>query len=456
MERVFAARSDRTLWPAALLLAFSIALGGGGSPGPLLETSLQILTLAIAGWWLVADRMALIRTPRTIWVIFLLIVGLHAFQLIPLPPALWHALPGRSDERAALGLIGADETWRALTISPARTLASLLAGISAMIAMAMAATLDDKGRVRLLGVVVAAGIATMLVGAAQMVGGSGNPLRFFDAESPFLTGFQGNHNSTADVILIAMLAAAALARILSDRRAYSIAPTHYVLAVAALDGLFGLGVFLTGSRAGIALIAPVLAIQYLILRPGKTRRPLPLLLGSLGAALGLGLAAILVRDNPVIAGVLARFDFAGEFRPELWRDAIYSLGRYWPAGSGMGTIVPVLIAAERLEIVDPTLPNRAHNDYLELAVTGGLPGILVFVCIAALLARAAWHGFRRLKAEARPLTLFSVGVLIVIGLHSFVDYPLRSMALAALTAMASGLLFPARDAVSARSGELQE
>lgn len=445
-------------WPLAIVLACTIVLGGGGSPAPLLELGLQIITAVIAAWWIFSERTALSRVPASIWLVAMLIIGVHLIQLLPLPPGLWHALPGRADERAALALIGASDSWRPLSLSPARTLASLLAAFSALVLMAIAGSLTWTSRMQVVGVILAGGIATLLVGAAQLAGGAGSAFDFF-AAGPYLAGFQGNHNSTADVLLIAMLAAAALGRTALGSLTRQPSAVQIALLATAVDGLFMLGVFFTGSRAGMVLIVPTLALQFLILASRSNLRigTLAIAFAAVGTITAIG--AVLLRGNRAIAPILARFEFAGEFRPELWRDTIFAIGQFWPAGSGMGTFVPVLIAVERLEVVDPTLPNRAHNDFLELALTGGLPGIIVLLAVVLLLGRGAFRSIRP-RGPARSggqavLSLFSISVLAIIGLHSLVDYPLRSMALAGIAAVAAGMLFPARGAGSEPSGRTQ-
>ncbi|MFM5949903.1 MAG: O-antigen ligase family protein [Novosphingobium sp.] len=436
-------------------MALSVLLGGGGSPEPLLELALQLVLAALFGWWLLRDHEGLARVPRLVWWIGGLIAGLHLAQLVPLPPALWHAMPGRDGQIAALELVGADADWRTLTLSPARTLASLLAALSALGCLTITASLPDRSRWVLLAVTAAAGAATLLVGAAQLSGGSGSWLRFFDTESPWLNGFQANHNSTADLILIAMLAMAALGRRALDRGLARPSLVQAALTLSAVDAVMVLGLFLTGSRAGIGLLPVMLIFQYLILLP-DTRIRWARLLGSLGGVLAFGgLAFVLLRENRAVQQVLQRFSLEGEFRPELWRDSLYALGQYWPAGSGQGTFTPVLIAVERLEVVDPTLPNRAHNDFLELAIGAGLPGVLVLAAVAAILLAATVRKLREPGGEARAQAMFAIGTLTIAALHSLVDYPMRSMALAGLVAMAAGLLFTPQAPGSGQAEEPQ-
>jgi exopolysaccharide production protein ExoQ len=429
-------------WLAAVLLTLSLALGGGGTPAPLLELVLQLAAMLIAMAWLWSAPQPWQAIPAGAWWLTALIVVLPLSQLLPLPPGLWQALPGREGMHAALDLVGAGDSWRAMSMSPSRTLASLLVALFAVLSMLFAAGLNARGRWLLLGVVAAAGLATLLLGAAQLSGGSGSWLRFFDRDEIYLTGFQANHNSTADVLLIAMLALAALGRRALDRGLIRWDGIRLGCAAIGVDAVMVLGLFLTGSRAGLLLLPLVLMFQYLILQPDRKVHWLRLISSAAGTAIVGGIAFALLRGNRAIALIVDRFTFEGEFRPELWRDSIYALGQTWPVGSGQGTFVSVMLAAERLEVVDQTLPNRAHNDYLELAIEAGLPGMLVLAVVAVIVVRAMLRARREPPVGSRAQVLFASGTLAVIALHSLVDYPLRSMALAAVAATAVGLLLP--------------
>lgn len=422
----------------------SLLLGGGGSPAPLPDLILQCLLALLAAGWIILSPDAVQRTPRAAWVISAAILALPLMQLVPLPPVIWQSLPGREAQQSALELVNAEDSWRSLSLSPARTLASLLAAASAVLVLVMVAGLDRAARWKLIAAIGTVGALTLLLGAAQISGGSGNPFRLYDSEFEYVTGFQANRNSTADVLLIALLAAAALLRRLADTRLSGLGRAQFAGLVLAIDAVIILGLLLTGSRAGILLLPVALLFQYVILQPDNrihARR----LLASLAAFAALVVFAFaLLRDNRVIGNVLSRFTPEGEFRPELWRDAIFAMGQYWPAGSGQGTFVPVMIAVERLEIIDPTLPNRAHNDYLELAIGGGLPGLAILAGISLWVGFASLRALRQVPLADRAQPLFAVGTLTLIALHSLVDYPLRSMSLAAVAAVAIGLLLPAR------------
>jgi len=121
----------------------------------------------------------------------------------------------------------------------------------------------------------------------------------------------------------------------------------------------------------------------------------------------------------------------------LWEDTRFAIAQYWPFGSGLGTFVRAILPAERLEIIDPAFPNRAHNDFLELAVEGGVFGLAIAGIVALLLA---WGFIRTWRSGYRERAITGLAMLVIIGLHSIVDYPLRNMAIATLAGAAAGFL----------------
>ncbi|HOB13927.1 MAG TPA: hypothetical protein PKN09_06770, partial [Novosphingobium sp.] len=141
-------------WAAALLLLLSMVLGGGGSPAPIPEIVLQLAAAVVALGVVASPRswQSLRSAPRLAWVIAGLIALVPVLQLIPLPSGLWQALPGRANQVAALELVDADGGWRAITLSPARTLSSLLVALSAGLMLVLTAALDPRGRARLIAV----------------------------------------------------------------------------------------------------------------------------------------------------------------------------------------------------------------------------------------------------------------------------------------------------------------
>lgn len=441
---------------ACALLIFLLAFGGGGSPAPLAELACEIAAALASAVWVFAPAAyrpdgARMASAYPALIVAALVVAVPLLQLVPLPPLLWQGLPGRETMHESLNLVGAGDTWRPLSIAPLTTLASLLSLVPPIAVMLMVSRLDEKGRLAVIVVIAGFAFVSVLLGTLQMASPGGGGLLFYgQPDRGVLFGFQANRNTEADILLCGLIALAALRG--AGRRARA---RPLDLAYAALGLLLILAIVLTRSRTGIFLIPVALMFGLAAAIPDGLRNFAARMtwgragIGALLLVLAAAVAALLAQ-TPVIAKVLERFDFSREFRPELWRDTRYAIAQFWPLGSGVGTFVQAFQPAERLEVLDPLIANRAHNEFLEAALEGGLPllaawGVAVLI-VSQRLARAA---FGRL-ALPRAQRLCALGILTLGGLHSIVDYPLRSMAMAALIAAAAGLVLAASDGRPAR------
>lgn len=432
--------SQGAVYAGAILLV-ALVVGGGGSPAPMSELVVQVFAACAAMAWLF---MAEDRRPvaRRIWVLVLIVLALPLLQLVPLPPSVWQELPGRELAMANLAQAGAGESWQPLSLMPHQTLASALAIVPALLLMVIAASVPVERRGGILAVIVAVGVASLLIGVGQLKGGSGL-LRFYDyTHERWIIGFQANRNATADIFLIAVLALGALWPGNAFTRKLPI--WAFALAILALS----LGAVFTGSRAGIALLVIAVPVSVLASRVAlglKVRRPWVVPLGLFGA---LALGALAVTRIPAVMAVADRFDANTDFRAELWQDGLTAMETYWPVGGGVGAFRALFLPFERLEVVDATMPNRAHNDYLELLIEGGIFGAIALAACGLIVASLLVTAWRR-GGEARNQWLFSIGAIGIIAAHSLVDYPLRSMSLACLLALAVGFLSVPKVAVKA-------
>lgn len=436
-------QSRQGLILALILLVSAIVLGGGGSPAPGPELALEWLALLIgAAWlWLPATRNDWRLVPRGAWLVAGLIAAVPLLQLIPLPPALWQRLPGREVMVDALTLIGQDQTWRPWSMLPERTLASFLSLIPPLVLLMLAASLPARRRVMLLAAVVAGGLATLLLGALQLSSGPDSPVQLYGIALPRLRGFQANFNSTADILLAALLAAYALIRLAALRRLIPDAAVPVFALAALATALFGFGVVFTASRTGIALLPLAVLAGLWLLRgwlPQITRKTLAI---GLAVLVGMGLiGATLVRSNPNLSVIGDRFLVTKDLRSQLWQDGLYVARKHYPVGVGMGGFVPALVAEERLEVVRPAMPNRAHNEYVELGVEAGFIGYAAWGLVIVLLASASFAAMRRGGNSERVGAWFGLSLLVLLGLHSMVDYPFRSMSLAVIGALCAALV----------------
>lgn len=428
---------------AAAFLAFILIFGGGGSPAPLAELACEIAALAALTVSLLLPKGATQQPNRSFGWICALVVGIVLVQLVPLPPALWHRLPGRDVEIEALNLIGQADRWQTWSIAPHRTLAALLSLGPPLLALWFATQLDRSGLRLLVWVIVSVAILSVAVGALQLAQQGAGPFDFYGGKDVgILHGFQANRNATADVLLIGLLALA-----LNWRESPRVRRNRLILGNTFVGGLLVLALFLTGSRAGIALL-PVAAL--FAWRIAESERKLGSGIAS-GGRIGVLVAPLVLaigglwwfRESPTVSRILARFDSAGDFRFELWRDTWTAALQYWPIGSGVGTFVPAFYPAERLEVVDATLANRAHNEALEALLEGGIPLAVCWLLVFAIVLRSGVAAWRNADSRGRRWLAFAAGTIMIVALHSLVDYPLRSMALAALAATAAGITLSA-------------
>lgn len=427
-----------------LMVLFAVVFGGGGTVNPQTEMILQVLTALLAAPLVASKKWQVGIGPvhQGAWLLALLVIVIPVVQLVPLPPSIWQGLPGRSIEAQALAAAGADGRWMPLTMAPSRTFASLLAISSPLLVLLSASRLSLRGRNWLTGAIVLGAALSLVLGVLQLSQTGGWTWSIYSEYSEgFLVGFQANRNAEADILQISLLGMGVLGAIrLSDGR-------HHVLTwsiVGLAMVIFVIGIIMTGSRTGIALLLPSLLALGLMLWPTLRDRARAARWLA-GGAVAASLSAAALLQLPSVQKIVSRFSISTEARWDLWADTWYATKQVWPWGSGIGTIVPMLEAAERLDVVDTTRPVRAHNDWLEWILEAGLPGTVVLGLIIAIIG---WFAVRALIAAnrndalpaRRAQVIFGCSVLLIEGAHAIVDYPMRSMSLAALTAIAVAFL----------------
>lgn len=390
------------------------------------EFALELVALGIAavaigrGW-----RPAQIVRQDRGWAIALCAVAsFPLLQLIPLPPGLWSLLPGRGPALAALQAAGEGRAWTAWSMLPDGGVAAFCSLLPALAMALLTARLPLTARVHLVGWVALLGGVAAIVGMAQFMRGEGQPLSFYAyVHGGFGIGFFANRNAEADLIAIALTAMVLLAHRHRERLAGASARA----AIGAAGLVLLAGGLATGSRMGVAmLLGPVALAVGLAGRRGRW-----LTVGLVAAAIAV------VAGGTALDRVVGRVHDAGN-RTEIWADSVYVARSVAPWGAGVGSFVPLYAAAERLDMVQPTYANRAHNDYLELAIEGGVPALLLLGALMVFVSIRVKAGWRSADPDERLLARFVGLSLLVLALHSAVDYPLRTITLISLAGLAVG------------------
>ncbi|WP_431469991.1 O-antigen ligase family protein [Sphingosinithalassobacter sp. LHW66-3] len=385
------------------------------------------------GWHARTDRLTL-----SAMLIVLLMLLLVAVQLVPLPPGMWQALPGRALAADIMGALGAEDRAFPLSLDPAQTWSAALFLIPPVAMFVAGLHLERQQLVYLLYGYAGLALLDALLTMMQVQGIVS--LTFFEtAHTGQGQGIFANKNHNALFLVSAVPIIAALSHDLVDRTKL---PAR-ILAVGAI-AVISIAVFGCMSRAGIALLPVAFVVAAWILAPRGLSKRTGLALVAAGIVL-CGLMAWLVAESSVVADSVARFDATAEGRYSFWPDVLRAIGVYFPVGSGLGTFVAVFQSQEALAVVDRTYTNHAHSDYLEIALEAGLAGIVLvglflawFVAAVFIRLRGAWG------RSAFPFVLAGAMPPLFLLAHSVLDYPLRTSSLAALFALSLAVVVSVR------------
>ncbi len=420
------------LWLAAGVLAICLVLGGRGPHDPVASAICLLASLGLFAYEF-ASPGKLAENGHG-WAFLLLIAAtlIPILQIVPLPPQLWHQLPGRDLIIETLNAAGLSaDGYHSLTFDSLETSGAVLSMLPALAMFITVSRLDGRRRQVLLAVVLAfalVSLSTSFLPIGQLFDGLlGRPAR---AESSF-DGFFANSNHQADFLLVAVACCASL----QATSVFRELPFQIMLALFACILL--LSVLETTSRMGFALVWLVLfGSLAMIWRERRGEKS-----GSMGLIILLaGFLAILAwgASLALLPRLLARFggESSQELRLQSLPDIIWAIGQYFPAGTGIGTFDQVFRSAERLDQLSSIYMNQAHNEYLQVLLEAGLAGGIL------LTAALTWFGigtvlaWRRGDLQARTASI----VLGTYLLHSLVDYPLRTLSHAALLGMFAAMM----------------
>jgi O-antigen ligase len=128
-------------------------------------------------------------------------------------------------------------------------------------------------------------------------------------------------------------------------------------------------------------------------------------------------------------------------RSEFWPYLGQIIVDFLPFGRGNGSFVEAYEIYEPAVLLNPRYLNHAHNDFLEMAITAGIPGIALVALAVILWAWAALRVFRMPAHRSLVLPRFAAVVTGMLILASVGDYPLRTPSLAAFFAFMSVVLY---------------
>lgn len=433
-------------WIPILFLTLVFLLGGGSRSDIASLPFLRAAAVLFAFW--AALRMSRedwrrIRVPLALMLILILWMML---QLVPLPPDVWHALPGRETIVAIDRMVGEGELWRPLSLTPSQTLNALLAMSVPMAALLLAAQMTtDEYRALITAAIIIAG-ASALLGLVQILSGSGSPAYLYRiANKDSMIGFFSNRNHHAIFLACIIPLVAMLLRDESMRKRKRVS-VRVGLSLAGV--FFAILTILIGSRGGFAAGAFAVLVGYAIVvaswpRTDTTQGPNPsrskfvsrLRYASAFLFMLIVSAALMVSGRTTAFTRLMVESGGDDLRLMAWPTVQSMIQTYWIAGSGFGSFASVYKMFEPDSLLRDAYFNHAHNDWAELLITGGLPFALIVVAMILWIGRTFLaHGVGNLiKGYRGDLRLPTLTVFLLLAATSLIDYPLRVPSLQALT-----------------------
>lgn len=368
-----------------------------------------------------------------------------ALSLAPMPgwllrvvaPATWR-LVIRDFEAAGLDA----PAWHPIAVTPwaaAEGWATAAAHL-AIFVVSIAAFSGHRGARVLAGTAAGIGSAIASLAIAQQLAGA-RRIYFIGLEREQFYGTFVNGNHTAAFLAVCALAALgplARERDIERKAAWGVAAV--LCAVGSMNALsrggivsfaVGLGVFALGAiatqaartrtrdeigrffrRHGLAVMLLALAVFYMSwLGPRKIGREL---------------------------ATLAALDLPQDYRVKVWQDAAGALADWPVTGAGPGNFGEVFPAYRTFDTGVRT--EMAESEYVQAAVEGGLPALLLVLALVGLVL-----GPFALRFFADPFRFsgahlgFAAG-LCALATHAAVDFPLRVPAVGAFAAALAGAL----------------
>jgi O-antigen ligase len=426
---------------AAGFVLLAVLLGGASAGGFVANAILQLVSVLVIAWGIATLEWLPERKAERVPLLFALaLLALMLIQLIPLPPGLWTMLPGRERVVEGLAALGIDPLpWMPVSLLPSRTLAGVTAMLPPIAALVLVLRLGRDAAQAALWALFAAAVASVLLGLGQLSGGLTSPLYLYRITNfGSAVGFFSNSNHLATLMLIVLPLVAGVAVRARVRNDATGGATIAWIAAPAVALLALLGVLAAGSLAGLLLAPVALAGGFLVFRTTLSTRAQLWLIGC-GLLVVAGALTVVLLSPAALDFGTTNFGSAGMSRSHMWNIASIAMQSVQPLGSGFGSFEALFRQFENPAAVGPVYANHAHSDLLELLIEGGVPGGLILLAFLLWYLRRCWKLWLSYGTRDPIACAASVAVALVL-LHSLVDYPLRTSAVAVTFALCCGLM----------------
>ncbi|MBA4778696.1 O-antigen ligase family protein [Blastomonas sp.] len=364
------------------------------------------------------------------------IAGIGLVQLIPLPPQVWGSLPGRDEMRTISAIMGMEQLWRPMTLSPARTINSV-ASLSVPLAIILwLPKIERQNRPKVLLAIAIIATLSMIAGMLQILMGQSSPFYFYEnSNRDSATGLFSNRNHHS--VFLATLVPFAFVFI---RQSVQNTTNHWYRAAALIFlTLLILMIPATGSRAGVAIGllafgASVWLTRDLWGRLGMHRSANPQI--ARAWAVAMLFIVVTVVSTLAIAVYNGRITSVERFYTEGYGSEIriqqlpyiYQMTKdFFPFGVGLGAFELAYYKFEPEKSIGSPYMNHVHNDWLQIVVEMGGLGLIVLAFIIYMYTKFIAELFKRWNSCTEDAFLMTAALISItsLGLASIFDYPIR-------------------------------
>jgi O-antigen ligase len=452
---------ENTSWQLWLLCAFIIttfSIGGGSRADASSLIILRPLSIACcaAGLWSLTYEQA--RAFRALFVFAGCVFGLVTLHLIPLPPSIWQSLPGRALETQITETINLAQPWRPLTLSPRGTANALFSLFVPLAVLLLAAQISRREWHYVVKILSVMAMISALLAIVQFTGSADSNAYFYRyTDRGWAVGPFANRNHYA-IFCSMMMPVFFLSRI--NSRVHASVRVQIGAAIVGIATLLPM-ILVSGSRIGLVTAAiSFIAIMLLFgttplrsIRLGRMQIDIRLCLSV--ATIALAVTTYLFVKRQGISRFLAT-EQADDLRLKLL-EPVFSIAKtFLPLGSGIGSFEVAYSINEPTALLRPTYLNHAHNDWLEVVMTAGIPGSVLLIAATIGVASLIYRAWRPVDQNDRDAdtTYARVGsvMLVVLACGSATDYPLRVPSLAAIAVLAIIWLYGSRNHCDSDTG----
>ncbi|MER9120465.1 O-antigen ligase family protein [Mesorhizobium sp. M0954] len=399
-------------WDKYLLgsvLFVSLLIGGGTAGGLYTDSAIEVAAILSAA--AVLSQTSGQRSPHSVLWLLVFATALVILQIVPLPKAMFRGVR----PELLLGDPWIRETqFRFISVGVGRTIECLLYLLAAVAFFLAVLRLRVEQVSALLPFFFIGVICNGLAGAIQ----------YSLSDNVAIVGllpFTINAGLFANVNHFSALLFVSIPFVVY----YGLFRGHLVAGSVGLTMLLLL-LLAAGSRAGV-LIGLAITVLSIVFLSARSR------------ASGLSILLIFVALSVYTIGAWTKIDAdvidPGFGRGEFARTTIDGIKENWPTGVGFGNFQRAYPIYEKRNMIFRQYVNHAHNEYLEIAFEGGVPAIVLMIGYFVVLFTAL------AKIRRDPLqkaAFLSVSFLLI---HSLVDYPLRTAALAMTFAYMNAIIF---------------